>query len=87
LSEQWVSDAQQPNSSDNEKAYGYQFWLNSGDTELRWPSLPEDGFAMLGSRKQSVMMIPSQRTVLVRLGWSRGEYPMEQNYRRILDEF
>ncbi|ORT51041.1 hypothetical protein ST37_06585 [Vibrio sp. qd031] len=50
-------------------------------------SLPEDGFAMLGSRKQLVMMIPSQRTVLVRLGWSRGDSPMEQNYRRILDEF
>jgi hypothetical protein len=40
---------------------------------------------MLGSRKQSVMMIPSKNVVLVRLGWSRGHYPMQENYLRLLE--
>ena len=85
LSKKWVEDATSPNTSNNEKAYGYQFWLNSGDKELRWPSLPEDAFAMLGNRHQSVMMIPSEKLVMVRLGWTKGTYPMEQNYKQLID--
>lgn len=85
LPNDWVNKATSPNNSDNEKAYGFQFWLNNGDEHLRWPSLPEDAYAMMGNRKQSVMVIPSENTVLVRLGWTKGDYPMEQNYRAILD--
>ncbi|KEI72037.1 serine hydrolase domain-containing protein [Endozoicomonas elysicola] len=85
LSDAWVVAAQTPNASDNEKSYGYQFWLNRGDEELRWPTLPEDAYAMLGNRKQSVMIIPSQNTVLVRLGWTSDDYPMEENYKALLD--
>lgn len=86
LNQEWVIKATTPNKSNNETAYGYQFWLNKGDSELRWPSLPKDAFAMMGNRKQSVMIIPSQNTVLVRLGWSSGDYPMEQHYASILGE-
>ena len=85
LPKNWVTAAQTPNTSDNEKSYGYQFWLNRGDDQLRWPSLPEDAYAMLGNRKQSVMIIPSTNTVLVRLGWTSGDYPMEDNYKALLD--
>lgn len=85
LPDNWVTAAQAPNTSDNEKSYGYQFWLNRGDDQLRWPSLPEDAYAMLGNRKQSVMIIPSTNTVLVRLGWTSGDYPMEDNYKALLD--
>lgn len=84
LSSDYVSLAQQPNSSKNEQAYGFQFWLNQGDSELRWPSLPEDAYAMLGNRKQSVMIVPSKDMVLVRLGWSSGDYPMNRNYQQII---
>ncbi|WP_067518382.1 serine hydrolase domain-containing protein [Endozoicomonas ascidiicola] len=84
LAPEWVEAASTPNNSDNEKAYGYQFWLNRGDEQLRWPSLPEDAYAMMGNRKQSVMVIPSEQVVLVRLGWTSGEYPMEQNYKDLL---
>ena len=85
LSPSWVAAAQQPNASNNEKAYGYQFWLNRGDDKLRWPSLPEDAYTMHGDRRQSVMIVPSENAVLVRLGWTKGSYPMEQNYRKLLD--
>lgn len=81
----WIKAASSPNSSNNEKAYGYQFWLNSGDAEKRWPTLPDDAYAMQGNREQSVMMIPSRRVVLVRLGWTKGDYPKEQNYLKLLE--
>jgi len=86
LPKEWVKAASSPNNSDNDKRYGYQFWLNSGNgkNDLRWPQLPEDAYAMMGNRKQSVMIIPSQNMVFVRLGWTRGDYPMEQNYKQLL---
>ncbi|MDU0352907.1 serine hydrolase [Paraglaciecola aquimarina] len=83
LSQEWVVAAQTPNNSDNEPRYGYQFWLNSGSNELRWPSLPVGSFAMSGSKNQRVMMIPSHNTVVVRLGWS-SHYPINENVAKIL---
>ena len=84
LSKEWVKKAALPNISDNDKRYGYQFWLNSGGSELRWPNLPEDSYAMLGNRKQSVVMIPSEQLVIVRLGWTTGEYPMDRNFSNLI---
>jgi hypothetical protein len=81
-----VSAARSPNVSDNERAYGYQFWLNQGDQHFRWRDLPKDAYAMMGNRHQSVMIIPSLDLVLVRLGWTAGDYPMQENYRVILNE-
>ncbi len=84
LSKEWVQRASSPNTSDNDKRYGYQFWLNSGEQALRWPNLPEDSYAMLGNRKQSVVMIPSKQMVIVRLGWTSGDYPMDRNFSSIV---
>jgi CubicO group peptidase (beta-lactamase class C family) len=86
ISPAWVSAARSPNVSDNERAYGYQFWLNQGDQHFRWRDLPKDAYAMMGNRHQSVMIIPSLDLVLVRLGWTAGDYPMQENYRVILNE-
>ncbi|MEM9622502.1 MAG: serine hydrolase [Pseudomonadota bacterium] len=85
LSEAWVDAATQPNPSENFQAYGYQFWLNRGNGDLRWPELPADTYAMTGNRQQSVAIIPSRQVVLVRLGWTAGRYPMTTNYRTLLD--
>lgn len=87
LSADWVTAATTPNGSENEKAYGYQFWLNQGDKQLRWPELPSDAYAMMGNRKQSVMIIPSEQLILVRLGWTSGDYPMAQHYKKLIDRF
>ena len=82
---QWVARATAPNNSHNEKAYGYQFWLNQGNSELRWPDLPTDSFAAMGNRKQVVMVIPSENTVIVRLGWTHGSYyPTNDNLSALL---
>lgn len=99
LDEEWVTKATTPNSSQNDSRYGYQFWLNKsgknkgssingqseGSEELRWATLPEDAFAMMGNRKQFVMMVPSEQTVIVRLGWTKGDYPMESRVKTILE--
>ncbi|WP_226668876.1 serine hydrolase domain-containing protein [Microbulbifer aggregans] len=84
LSEDWVTRAQAPNSSENEPGYGYQFWLNSNGDELRFPELPAGAYFMLGNRKQVVMISPSTNTVAVRLGWSAGEYPTGANFAQLL---
>ena len=86
LSEDWVSRASTPNGSDNDPRYGYQFWLNGGGEALRFPQLPADAYFMLGNRKQVVMVSPSTNTVIVRLGWTRGDYPTGENFARLLPQ-
>ena len=84
LPEGWVATASSPNQSANDPAYGYQFWLNRGGESARFPELPEDSYFMLGNRKQVVMVSPSTSTVIVRLGWSAGDYPTGRNFAQLL---
>jgi CubicO group peptidase (beta-lactamase class C family) len=84
LPEWWVEQARTANSSQNDSRFGYQFWLNSGNGQLRWPELPVDTFAMQGSKKQRVMIFPQANAVIVRLGWSRS-YPDDKNFSAILE--
>jgi len=74
----WVARATAPNDSANDPRYGYQFWLNGGGASLRWPALPENAFAMSGNRGQSVMILPTEQAIIVRLGWTPGEYPLNE---------
>ncbi|WP_105103864.1 serine hydrolase domain-containing protein [Microbulbifer pacificus] len=84
IAEHWVDAARRPNQSDNDPRYGYQFWLNGGGEALRFPELPEDSYFMLGNRAQAVMISPSTSTVIVRLGWTAGDYPTGENFARML---
>ncbi len=84
VSEEWVERSVMPNPSSNAPAYGYQWWLNRGDSRLRWPDLPEDAFAAQGNREQYLMVIPSEDTVIVRLGWSDGAYPANERFASLL---
>lgn len=85
VSPDWVARALQPNGSENDPAYGYQWWLNRGGEELRWPDLPEETFAAQGNREQRLMVIPSRDMVIVRLGWSDGDYPDNQRFAELLE--
>jgi CubicO group peptidase (beta-lactamase class C family) len=85
VTEAWVALATSPNQSENDKAYGYQWWLNRGNESLRFPELPEDVYYANGNRQQLVMVFPSQQAVIVRLGWTSGRYPVADNFARILD--
>ena len=85
VTEDWVARAVAPNNTENRKSYGYQFWLNRGGPEKRWADLPVDAYAARGSRDQSVMIIPSEDMVIVRLGWSKdGQYPLSQTVAQVI---
>jgi CubicO group peptidase (beta-lactamase class C family) len=84
VSEDWVQRATSVNSSENGRAYGYQWWLNSGNARLRWPDLPADAYAAQGNRQQSVTVIPAMDMVVVRLGWTSGRYPINDRIAQIL---
>ena len=85
VTEAWIARATSPNQSENDKAYGYQWWLNRGNESLRFPELPEDVYYANGNRQQLVMVFPSQQAVIVRLGWTSGRYPVADNFARILE--
>ena len=80
----WVARATRPNNSLNDPRYGYQLWLNGGGSQLRWPGLPPNAYAMLGNRGQAVLVLPDEALVLVRLGWTAGDYPLAQKMGGLL---
>lgn len=88
VSRDWVERAVQPNGSENGPAYGYQWWLNRGGEELRWPDLPVDTIAAQGNREQQLMVMPSLDMVIVRLGWTSGpsgSYPSNEHFSELIE--
>jgi len=61
-----------PYAADKRKHDGYQFWLNGldeKDLSKRWnPDVSADMFFADGYGGQDVYIIPSRKTVIVRLG-------------------
>ena len=84
ISKEWVTQSSAANDTENNKAYGYQWWLNDGGSSLRWPDLPTDSFAAQGNRQQTLMVLPASDAVIVRLGWTSGNYPVNEHFARIL---
>lgn len=85
MSADWVMRATTPNSSENQRAYGYQWWLNRGNAKLRWPDIPMDAYSAQGNRQQYLMVIPSLDLVIVRLGWTAGGYPVNERFSGIIE--
>jgi CubicO group peptidase (beta-lactamase class C family) len=72
----WVRFVREP--SPTNPGYGGQFWLNrrqvSGqDNALFWRAGPADAFAALGHLGQYVIVVPSKRIVVVRLGKTQDD--------------
>jgi CubicO group peptidase (beta-lactamase class C family) len=69
LPEGWVDHARRPTPPSRGR-YGAHWWLNGPDDGRPrvWPDLPEDTFSAQGHDGQYVMVVPSRRAVLVRLG-------------------
>ena len=86
VSQDWVRRAISPNSSENNKAYGYQWWLNAGNDSLRMPDLPAGMYYANGNRQQYVAVVPEYDAVIVRLGWTQGRYPANDNFARIVEQ-
>lgn len=84
LPQGWVHDSTQVSPGQQGQVFergpgetqGRQFWLNQGvaehgETQGRWPDVPDDAFAAMGHWKQSIWVIPSRDTVVVRTGDDR----------------
>ncbi|MEJ2158595.1 MAG: serine hydrolase [Desulfobacteraceae bacterium] len=68
----WVEYTTSPTAGAPKGQYGAHFWLNAGSADdpnhRRWPHAPRDTFAALGYQGQNLIIIPSRKAVLVRLG-------------------
>jgi CubicO group peptidase (beta-lactamase class C family) len=77
LPEGWVEYTRTPAPACERGEYGALFQTNAGapddPSDRRLPSLPRDAFEMVGYEGQSVLIVPSRRAVIVRLGLTRGE--------------
>lgn len=81
----WVRESIQPNASANKQNFGYNWWLNQ--PQERWENLPPTVYSSKGSREQRVMVLPDHELVIVRLGWSTGQYRDDQNAAEIISWF
>jgi CubicO group peptidase (beta-lactamase class C family) len=92
VSETWLAAALAKAPAANNNQYAGQFWLNTGPSPTQQPVLfhpagGADTFAMLGHLGQYVIVVPSKRAVIVRLGKTanadRG--PVRTELGRLID--
>lgn len=87
----WVRFVREP--SPTNPGYGGQFWLNrkpvgGKDNALFWRQGPADAFAAIGHLGQYVIVVPSQRLVVVRLGKTQDDVlqPVRDGLARLVNE-
>jgi CubicO group peptidase (beta-lactamase class C family) len=72
LPEGWMAYSTTPTPPASLGQYGAFFWLNRGNpgdpSRRPYPGLPQDLYLALGYQGQAIIMIPSRRVVIVRLG-------------------
>jgi CubicO group peptidase (beta-lactamase class C family) len=88
LPEGWVKYSVTPASAADKGRYGAHWWLNAGDRtnpdQRMFPELPSDAFWADGFEEQTVMVIPSKRVVIVRLGVSHHGFDFNKLVKGIL---
>ncbi|MFC2152390.1 serine hydrolase domain-containing protein [Bacteroidota bacterium] len=67
ISESWVDDSVDPLQSDL-TTYGYQWWIGSGFSSFDEYNIPADTFLGIGIYLQYLIVIPSEKLVIVRTG-------------------
>ncbi|MCC6641940.1 MAG: serine hydrolase [Deltaproteobacteria bacterium] len=77
LPEGWVRYVTTPTPAAPEGQYGAHWWLNAGEPKdparRPWPDLPTDTYAARGHSGQYVVVVPSAKLVVVRLGLSEPD--------------
>ncbi|MDY6904370.1 MAG: serine hydrolase [Thermodesulfobacteriota bacterium] len=66
LPEGWVDYATTPTATNI--SYGAQIWLNT--EQALWPDFPEDAYGFRGHNGQNVIIIPSRKLIVVRMGYT-----------------
>lgn len=89
---EWVSFVRTPAATDG--GYGGHFWLNRPRPKGRDAALfpeqgPTDAYAAIGHLGQYVVVVPSKRLVVVRLGKTQDEVlaPVRQQLGRLVNAF
>lgn len=92
LPEAWVEYSRTPTPTiEPYNFYGAHFWLNATeeppentDVPRKWPGVPDDAYYASGFEGQTVLIIPSENVVIVRLGqtldrsaWDMGVFAAE----------
>jgi CubicO group peptidase (beta-lactamase class C family) len=81
LPEGWVKYSTNPTPKAPQGEYGAHFWLNAGSSanpkNRVWPGLPGDAFWAAGFQGQRVVIIPSKKLVVVRLGLTTAEEALD----------
>lgn len=74
LPEGWVKYVTTPAPAAPQGCYGAHWWLNRGEpkdpSHRPWPTLPPDAYSARGHSGQYVLVVPSEKLVVVRLGLS-----------------
>ena len=74
LPEGWAEYSTTPTPAAAKADYGAHFWLNGQPEGWEhpsiWPELPNDIYFMSGYQGQFVVVVPSEETVIVRLGYT-----------------
>ncbi len=77
LPEGWVRYVTTPTPAAPNGRYGAHWWLNAGNPkdpmQRPWPALPTDSYAATGHSGQKVVVVPSAKLVVVRLGLSEPD--------------
>ncbi|WP_332767740.1 serine hydrolase domain-containing protein [Phenylobacterium sp.] len=90
LSKAWVDFVQRPAPAAPLREYAAHFRLNPlqepGGTEREYPNLPHDMYLARGHNRQIVAIMPTQRTVIVRLGWTVNDrvFELDRHFSAIL---
>jgi CubicO group peptidase (beta-lactamase class C family) len=74
VSEAWVAESTSKASQQLNDSYAMLWWRNgvNAEGEKSWPDAPDDAFAALGLGEQTVLVLPTQHIVAVRLGLPPG---------------
>lgn len=89
LPEGWVKYSQTPTHSAKMGEYGAQWWLNAGGPNhpenRKYPKIPADAYWADGFEEQYVVVIPSEKLVVARLGVSHNGFDIEKLVTGIIE--
>lgn len=71
----WVKKASSSPTKGSKGQYSHHWWINDPENKFvrKYPSAPKNAFWASGFNGQIVMVLPSQKIVITRLGWTEGE--------------
>jgi CubicO group peptidase (beta-lactamase class C family) len=85
----WVDYSARLTPGSEAYGYGAGFWTNRGDqpaARLHRPDMPADSFMARGSLGQYLIIVPSERLVIVRMGLARTRYEDIEGVDRLTAE-